>query len=268
MTTLVPFASDCLAGRSAFIAGGTSGINLAIAEAYAGHGAKVAVMSRSAEKVAAATAAIGHGAIGFAADVRDAEAVKAAMEAAAAQNGPFDVIVSGAAGNFVAPAAGLSPNGFRTVVDIDLIGTFHVFRFGHDLAKKPGASLIAISAPQGSAPYFGQAHVCAAKAGIDMLVKCLAFEWGPAGVRVNSIVPGPIEGTEGMERLAPNEAMRKIATGATALGRFGTTADVAQMALYLASDAAAYVTGAIMPVDGGQMLAGNGAFSPARMFQP
>jgi NAD(P)-dependent dehydrogenase (short-subunit alcohol dehydrogenase family) len=263
----VSFTPDLLADRSAFIAGGTSGINLAIAQAYAAHGAKVAVLSRKAEKVEAATAAIGHGAIGFAADVRDAEAVSAAMKAAAEANGPFDVIVSGAAGNFVAPAAALSPNGFKTVVDIDLVGTFHVFRAGYDLARKPGASFIAISAPQGSAPYFAQAHVCAAKAGIDMLVKCLAFEWGPDGVRVNSLVPGPIDGTEGMAKLAPNEGMRKIATEATALRRFGNTDDVAMLALYLASDAASYVTGAVMPADGGQMLAGNGAFSPARIFQ-
>lgn len=261
------FAPDLLAGRSAFIAGGTSGINLAIAEAYAAHGAKVAVLSRKAEKVEAATAAIGHGAIGFAVDVRDPEAVSAAMQAAAEANGPFDVIVSGAAGNFVAPASALSPNGFRTVIDIDLIGTFHVFRAGYELARKPGASLIAISAPQASAPYALQAHVCAAKAGIDMLVKCLALEWGAEGIRVNSIVPGPIEGTEGMAKLAPNETMRKIAAAATALNRFGSTGDVAQMALYLASDMAAYVTGTVMPVDGGQMLAGNGAFSPARMVQ-
>lgn len=261
------FAPNCLAGRTAFVAGGTSGINLAIAQAYAAHGAKVAVLSRKPEKVEAATAAIGHGAIGFAADVRDYGSVEAAMKSAADALGPLDTIVSGAAGNFVAPAAALSSNGFKTVVDIDLLGTFHVFRAGFEVAAKPGASMIAISAPQGSAPYFAQAHVCAAKAGVDMLVKCLALEWGAIGIRVNSIVPGPIDGTEGMARLAPNPEMRKVAEGATALGRFGTTDDTSALALFLASDAARYVTGAIMAVDGGQMLAGNGGFSPQNMFK-
>ncbi|MBN8845837.1 MAG: SDR family oxidoreductase [Sphingomonadales bacterium] len=259
------FASNLLVGRSAFIAGGTSGINLAIAQAYAAHGAKVAVMSRKPEKVDAAVATIGNGALGFAADVRDYAAVEAAMTAAAAANGPLDIIISGAAGNFLSPAAALSANGFKTVVDIDLLGSFHVFRAGFEVAAKPGASMIALSAPQASAPYVGQAHVCAAKAGIDMLVKCLALEWGAAGVRVNSIVPGPIDGTEGMARLAPNPSMRKLAEGATALGRFGTTDDVVQLALFLASDADSYITGAIMAVDGGQMLAGNASFSHEKM---
>jgi hypothetical protein len=261
------FAPDLLAGKAVFVAGGTSGINLAIARAYAAHGARVAVLSRKPEKVEAATAEIGHGAIGFAADVRDFEAVSTAMKAAADALGPLDIIVSGAAGNFIAPAAALSANGFRTVVDIDLLGTFHVFRAGFDVAAKPGASLIAISAPQASAPYFGQAHVCAAKAGIDMLVKCLALEWGAIGIRVNSLVPGPIDGTEGMARLAPSPEMRKIAEGATALGRFGTTDDTNALALFLASEAARYVTGAILAVDGGQMLAGNASFSPSNMFK-
>lgn len=261
------FAPDLLAGRTAFVAGGTSGINLAIAAAYAAHGAKVAVLSRKPEKVAAAATSIGHGAIGFAADVRDYASVEAAMKAAAEAMGPLDIIVSGAAGNFVAPAAALSSNGFKTVVDIDLLGTFHVFRAGFEVATRPGASMIAISAPQGSAPYVMQAHVCAAKAGVDMLVKCLALEWGAAGIRVNSIVPGPIEGTEGMARLAPNEDMRRVAEGATALGCFGTTDDTSALALFLASDAARYVTGAIMAVDGGQMLAGNASFSPSSMFK-
>lgn len=260
------FAPDLLAGKTAFVAGGTTGINLAIAVAYAAHGAKVAVLSRKPENVAAACETIGHGAIGYAADVRDYGAVEAAVKAAAEAIGPLDIVVSGAAGNFIAPASAMSSNGFRTVVDIDLVGTFNVFRSAFDVIAKPGAALIAISAPQASAPYFGQAHVCAAKAGVDMLVKCLALEWGGAGVRVNALVPGPIDGTEGMARLAATPQLRKIAERATALGHFGTTDDTASLALFLASDAARYVTGAIMPVDGGQMLAGNGSFSPANLM--
>jgi NAD(P)-dependent dehydrogenase (short-subunit alcohol dehydrogenase family) len=260
------FSTDLLRGKSAFVAGGTSGINLAIAKAFARHGAKVAVISRSQDKVEAAKTEIGAGALGYSADVRDFAAVQAAITAAVEVNGPLDIVVSGAAGNFLAPASGLSANGFKTVVDIDLLGTFNVFRSAFDSAAKPGASLIAISAPQAHAPYFAQAHVCAAKAGVDMLVKCLAYEWGGAGVRVNSIIPGPIDGTEGMARLAPTPEMRAMAENATALGRFGELDDVVNLALYLASEASRYVTGAIVPVDGGQMLAGNGSLSPRTMF--
>lgn len=257
------FADNLLAGHAAFVAGGTSGINLAIAKAYAAAGAKVAVLSRKPEKVEAAVAEIGHGAIGFAADVRESDAVHAAMRSAADAFGPLSIVVSGAAGNFIAPAAQMSANAFRTVVEIDLIGTFNVLRAAYDVARKPGCRMINISAPQSTAPYWGQAHVCSAKAAIDMLTRALALEWGPEGICVNAIVPGPIDGTEGMARLAPTPQARRIAESATALGRFGTTRDIAEMALFLASDAGRYVTGAILNCDGGQTLSGGGAFSPA-----
>ncbi len=256
-------SSGRLAGRAAFVAGGTSGINLAIAHAFAAEGARVAVMSRKQDKVDAAVAALGPGAIGFPADVRDYESVAGALAAAARAHGAPSIIVSGAAGNFIAPAAAMSANAFKKVVDIDLIGTFNVLRAAYEIAAKPGASMINISAPQSSAPFFGQAHVCAAKAGIDMLTRVLALEWGGAGVRVNAIVPGPIDETEGMARLAPSPEMRRAVEASTALGRFGTKAEVAAMAVFLASNAASYVTGAILACDGGQSLTGGAALSPA-----
>ena len=256
------FKQDLLQGRNAFVAGGTSGINLEIARTLAAHGARVAVLSRSQDKVDAAVAEIGHGAIGFAADVRDYAAVETAIKGAATVLGPLDIVVSGAAGNFVAPAAAMSANAFKTVIDIDLLGTFHVLRAAHDAARKPGASMMSISAPQSTEPYWGQAHVSAAKAGIDMLTRSLAMEWGPSGIRVNAIVPGPIDDTEGMARLAPNPKARAVVERSVALGRFGTKADIANMALFLASQAAAYVTGSILYCDGGQVLSGGAAMSP------
>ena len=103
-----------------------------------------------------------------------------------------------------------------------------------------------------------QAHVCAAKAGIDMLTRVLAIEWGRDGIRVNSVIPGPIEGTEGMARLAPSpEAAEKIAQSVP-LGRFGTRQDVADLVMFLASPRAAYITGAVIPVDGGWSANGAG----------
>jgi NAD(P)-dependent dehydrogenase (short-subunit alcohol dehydrogenase family) len=263
------FVPGLLADKTAFVAGGTSGINLVIAEALVKAGARVAVLSRKQEKVDAAVALLaGYGAAsGYAADVRDYAAVDAALEAFHAAAGPIDVVVSGAAGNFVAPAAGISSNGFRSVLEIDLLGTFHVLKAAYGRLRKPGASLISISAPQSTAPAYGQAHVCAAKAGIDMLTRCLALEWGIEGVRVNAIVPGPIDDTEGMARLAPTAAIRRAMERTVPLGRFGSKQDVANLALFMASDAAAYMTGTVTYCDGGQVLTMGGALSPSAMQQ-
>lgn len=254
MTT---FVQHLLEGKAAFVAGGTSGINLAIARGLAEHGARVAVLSRKQERVDAAVQALsapGRTILGYAADVRDLAAVERAMQAAAEALGALDVVVSGAAGNFVCPATELSSNGFRAVVEIDLLGTFHVLKAAYGLARKPGASFINISAPQSTEAYWGQSHVSAAKAGVDMLTRSLAVEWGPDGVRVNAIVPGPIDGTEGMARLAPTAEIREAWREANPMRRFGTGRDVANAALFLASDAASYVTGTILYCDGGQVL--------------
>jgi len=248
------FKDNLLAGKTAFIAGGTSGINLGIAKRYAELGAKVAVAGRNAEKAANAAAEIGHGALGLSCDVRDYAEIRAALEEAAGKLGPLDIVVSGAAGNFVAPALGMSANGFRTVVDIDLNGTFNVFRACYDLLNRPGASLIAITAGQAVNPSMLQAHVCAAKAGINQLIRVLAMEWGPSGVRVNGISPGPIAGTEGMARLSPTPESDRAITARIPLRRFGEVAEVAESAVFLVSASAAYVSGTILDCDGGSQL--------------
>jgi len=250
--------------QTVFVSGGTSGINLGIAHAFAQAGARLVVMSRSQDKVDAAVAALkAHGGevFGHAADVRDYAAVDAAFKDTATRFGAIDVLISGAAGNFPAPAVGISPNGFKSVVDIDLLGTFHVVRAAFPYLKKPGASIINISAPQAWIPMDFQMHVCAAKAGVDMVTRVAALEWGGAGVRVNSIAPGPIEGTEGMKRLAPNEKANALITASVPLGCYGTTDDIAQAALWLSSPLARYVTGIVLPVDGGWSLGGVSAMS-------
>lgn len=210
------------AGTNVFVAGGTSGINLGIAEGFAEAGARVAVMSRSQDKVDAAVTrlrTLGAEAIGGAADVRDPEATSAVLRSAHAAFGAIDVLVSGAAGNFPAAALDMSPNGFRAVVDIDLLGTYHVLRSAYPLLRRPGALVINVSAPQAFLPMAMQSHVCAAKAGVDMLTRVLALEWGAGGVRVNSIVPGVIEGTEGMDRLAPTQRAKDIFSRTVPTGR-------------------------------------------------
>lgn len=243
---------------SVFVAGGTSGINLGIADAFAAAGAHVAVMSRTADNVKAAVAQLerhGGKVLGLIGDVRRMDQVQAAMKSAHDAHGPFDVLVSGAAGNFLCPATDLSPNGFKVVIDIDLQGTFHVMRAGFDFARKPGASFINVSAPQSVSPAPMQVHVCAAKAGLDQVMRVLAIEWGEYGIRVNSIMPGPIEGTGGLDKLLA-ETERSRFESRVPLRRVGQKADVANMALFLGSPLASYVTGALIPVDGGTVLLG------------
>lgn len=247
--------------HNVLVVGGTSGINLGIAEAFAEQGANVAVASRSQEKVDAAMAclaAFGNRTAGFAADVRDVAALEAGLVAVAEAFGTIDTLVVGQAGNFPAAAMQLSPNGFKSVVDIDLLGSFNTVRLAHRHLTPGNANIIAISAPQAFIPMAYQVHVCAAKAGVEMLTRVLALELGPEKIRVNAIVPGPIEGTEGMDRLAPTPEAREKTRRAVPMQRYGTPREVADCAMFLASPLAAYISGAIIPVDGGWSVAGAG----------
>lgn len=244
-------------GKTVFVAGASSGINLAIAREFGLEGARVSIVSRSAERIASAAAdlhAEGVDVVGYDCDVRDHARLEEVFTEARERFGPIDVLVSGAAGNFLAPAVKMSANAFKTVVDIDLLGTFNVFHASFEHLRKPGAALIAITAGQAVHPMPFQVHACAAKAGVNMVVKCLALEWGPAGIRVNSISPGPIADTEGMIRLAADPEAEAKLKNKLALRDYGTKDDVAKAALYLASADAHYVTGTILNVDGGNDL--------------
>lgn len=261
MSSNPTFVPGLLKGKVAFVTGGGSGITRRIAERLAEAGAKVGVLGRTPEKLEDTVKTIraaGGEAKAFPADVREYAAVDKALAGCVEAFGPIDILVNGAAGNFPAPALGMSANGFKSVVDIDLLGTFNVCRAAFDKLKKPGASVINISASQAFQPAMLQVHVCAAKAGVDMVTRVLAMEWGGAGVRVNSVTPGPIDDTEGMKRLAPSEGARKHVTECVPLGRFGTTDDISDMCLFLCSPAASYVTGALMICDGGMHLGGSG----------
>lgn len=263
-------ASFDFSNKTVFVFGGTSGINLGIARGFAGAGADVSVASRSQEKVDAAVAelvSLGSTSFGYALDVRDIEAVEAALAQHAQDAGPIDVLVSGAAGNFPALATDMSANGFKSVVDIDLLGSFNVLRSSFQYLCKPGASVINISAPQAFVAMPMQSHVCAAKAGVDMLTRTLALEWGPAGIRINSIAPGPIAGTEGMRRLAPDEKIAAQYKKSVPLQRYGETSEIGDAAMFLSSGAAAYISGVVLPVDGGWSVAGAGAAALAMSHQ-
>ncbi|MBY6185552.1 SDR family oxidoreductase [Marinobacter hydrocarbonoclasticus] len=246
--------------KQVLVVGGTSGLNLGIALGFAAEGAKLAVASRNPDKVGKAVetlkAAGAEQALGFQVDVRDPEAVQSMYQQLGEHWSSIDVLVSGAAGNFPAAAADLSPNGFKAVAEIDLQGAFHVAHFGYPMLTRPGGHLIHISAPQAYQPLPMQAHVCAAKAGVDMLTRTLALEWGREGIRVNSLVPGPIANTEGMDRLAPGDAMQQKVAQTVPLCRLGQWEDMANAAKLLSSPLASYITGVILPVDGGWSLGG------------
>ena len=174
--------------------------------------------------------------------------------------GATDVLVCGAAGNFVVAADKLSANGFKTVVDIDLLGSFNAASAAFDQLKETKGTIIFISAGMAYMPHKFQVHVGAAKAGIDMMMKNLALEWGHHGIRANSIVPGPIEGTEGMKRLSTPEAKATL-IDAVPMRRMGDVDDIGQTAAFLASPLASYITGCVVICDGGSNLAGSGRFN-------
>ena len=253
MTTM--YRPDLLKDRVALITGGGTGICRGIALAFAAHGCHVAIISRKAEHLdptAAELRALGVRAMAHPADVRDPAAVSEAVAAAVAELGRIDILVNGAAGNFICRAEDLSPNGFGTVVDIDLKGTFNTSRAALPHLKKQGGSVLNISATLPYLGTMGQVHASAAKAGVDSLTRTLACEWGPYGIRVNGIAPGPVEGTEGVRRLTTEASREGVLKGP--LGRLAAVEDVANAALYLSSEAASFVNGVTLVVDGGLWL--------------
>ena len=255
-----------LSGKAVFITGGGSGINFAIAHGFASVGADVAICGRTPEKLQHAADELRRAYAGRVltapADVRDYDAMHSAGKSAVAEFGRLDTVIAGAAGNFFSAAEAISSKGFRTVVEIDLLGSFHTARAAFDHLKASQGSILFVSAGQAYLPFSHQSHVGAAKAGIENLMTNLALEWGRYGIRSNSVVPGPIENTEGMRRLTEPVGVQTW-TDAVPLGRFGRADEIAAMAVVLSSPLASYVTGARVVVDGGLGLSGLGGISRA-----
>jgi peroxisomal 2,4-dienoyl-CoA reductase len=251
------FSHDLLAGKAALVTGGGTGICRGIALALAAHGCDVAITSRKIdhlEPTAREIESLGRRSVALPADVRDPLAIEEVVTGAAAKLGRLDVLVNGAAGNFLCLAEDLSPNAFASVIDIDLKGTFHVTKAALPHLKKSRGVVLNISA---TLQYLGtptQVHASAAKAGIDALTRGLAVEWGRYGIRVNGIAPGPIAETEGVRRLMVGPAKHRVEQK-TPLGRLGAIEDVSNAALFLCSGAASHITGVTLVVDGGLWLA-------------
>lgn len=257
------FAPDLFRGKTVFITGGSSGINLGIARNFAALGANLGIVGRSQEKLDSAAAQLrdlGAQVSAHSADVRDYPALENAMRNCREALGPMHTLICGAAGNFPLPAEQISANGFKSVMDIDLLGSFHSCRAAFEQLKETRGNILFISAGQAFIPYAFQAHVGAAKAGIDNLMRNLALEWGRFGIRCNSIAPGPIEGTEGVRRLVPEGSADRLKK-MIPLGRFGTPDDIGQLSVFLSSPLATYITGTLIVADGGQNLPGSGAWT-------
>ncbi|KAI3921409.1 hypothetical protein MKW98_013343 [Papaver atlanticum] len=259
-----PFKVDIVKGKVALITGGGSGIGFEITKEFGRHGASVAIMGRRKSHLDSAVSSLrslGIQAIGFVGDVRNNEDATRVVDSTFAHFGRIDILVNAAAGNFLVAAEDLSPNGFKTVMDIDTVGTFRMCHEALKYIKKGGpgredtsggGTILNVSATLHYSATWYQIHVSAAKAAIDAMTRSLALEWGTDyDIRVNGIAPGPIDDTPGLSKLDPHE-MKTIQSGApTHQTILGEKWDIAMAALYLASDAGKHINGTILVVDGG-----------------
>ena len=258
-------------GQVALVTGGATGIGYGIAELLGGLGAHVVIASRKQEKLDAAAESLAKNGVNVSTvsvDVRDADRVKAMVEQVQRDRGRIEILVNNAAGNFYAPSESLSANAWKSVIEIDLNGTFFCSQAVFPVMKAQGGGrIISISMTLHYRGWPLMAHATAAKAGIDALTRTLALEWARHGIRINAVAPGPIP-TEGVRKafappggtgvpdvFAVERALEDYARKSIPLGRWGSPADIANMVAFLASPAADWVTGSIFVVDGGEWLA-------------
>ncbi|XP_063077954.1 peroxisomal 2,4-dienoyl-CoA reductase [(3E)-enoyl-CoA-producing] isoform X1 [Engraulis encrasicolus] len=253
------YSPDLLKDNVAFITGGGSGIGFRIAEVFMRHGCDVVIASRNLERLTEAadklTKATGRRCLALAVDVRQPDTINAAVDQTLQELGRIDILINNAAGNFLCPASSLSFNAFKTVLEIDTMGTYNTSKVVYDKwLKDHGGAIVNISATLGYRGQALQVHAGSAKAANDAMTKHLAVEWGPNGVRVNTVAPGPISGTEGYRRLGGPHAENAGMFSSIPLQRAGNKTEMAHAVLFLSSRAASYVTGSILVADGGAWL--------------
>jgi NAD(P)-dependent dehydrogenase (short-subunit alcohol dehydrogenase family) len=251
------FRDGLFRNQLALVSGGGTGIGLATARLLGRLGAKVILAARTEDRlVQAAEALQGEGveASAIPLNIRDDAQVERVFERVVEEHGLPDVLVNNAGGQFVAPSLEISANGFRAVVDLNLNGTWYMSRaYGSRLiaAGRAGRIVNIVLCQESGMP--GMAHAGAARAGVANLTKTLAYEWGPHGITVNAIAPGTID-TEALAQYGV-EAMEKYVS-VLPIARMGTPHEVAELVAYLCSPACSYITGALVPLDGGEHLNG------------
>jgi NAD(P)-dependent dehydrogenase (short-subunit alcohol dehydrogenase family) len=262
--------ADLFKGKKVFITGGATGMGLGFSRSFLEHGANVFIASRNAERLELASEKLkeltGKSILWKVMDVREESSVEEAVGFIEQEWGSIDVVVNNAAGNFFCPIENLSENGWRTVVDIVLDGTFRVSKKCFPLLKQNGGSIVNIIANYAwnAAPYVG--HSGAAKAGVLNLTRTLALEWGRYNIRVNAMCPGVVL-TEGVkENLLGDESMIERLENDIPVGGIASVEQMAQQVLYLCSPAADVITGEVLVADGGQSLVGNMFYSLGREF--
>ena len=260
------YASNLLIDSTILITGGGTGLGRAMALRFAALGAKVAILGRRAEPLEETVAAIRAGG-GVAAwtscDVRDVVAVRAAVDALEVEVGPITALVNNAAGNFLSPTEDLSANAFAAVIHIVLSGTFHMTQeLGKRwIARGGGGSVLSIATTYA---WTGSAFVvpsACAKAGVLVMMKSLAVEWANYGIRLNAIAPGPFPTEGAFSRLMPDGAHDSDALKQIPLARYGDPAELANLAAYILSPMATYMTGECVVLDGGEHLKAGQEFS-------
>ena len=250
------FAPGILKGKSAVVTGGATGIGAHIVRLLGSLGANVGIVSRKESNLIAAANNFkiddGIDVEWQVGDVRDPDAIKAVMASFARKLGGIDILICNAAGNFICPTEDLSWNGWRTVIEIDLNGTFNCCQAALPYLKEAadGGRIISISATAANFGWPGAAHAGAAKSAIQNFMKTLAVEWGPYGIRANYVSPGPIEGTEGVDRLIIAQGKSDQVLERIPLGTFGEGKDIANAIVFLASESGKYISGAELAIDG------------------
>jgi NAD(P)-dependent dehydrogenase (short-subunit alcohol dehydrogenase family) len=258
------FQADLLRDKRILITGGGTGLGKAMARRFLELGATVHICGRREdvlEETAAELTAVGpvHA---LACDVRNLDAVEG-MIGSIWTEGPLDILVNNAAGNFIARTEELSPRAFESVIGIVLLGTLHATmacgrRWLKEKNKGTVLSISATYAPVGSAYVVPSAI---SKAGVEALTRSLAVEWGDRGIRMNAIAPGPIPTQGAFSRVLPRPELETLALERNPLHRFGTTEELANLAAFLVSDGSGYINGEVIRMDGGEFLQGAGEFS-------